>query len=64
MEHLDNVQINEYETDLYFIKLSQHMATDCLLIYGFLPVLSCCDLKIVLQIFTIKTKTILWSWLT
>ena len=47
--------INEYETDLYFLILSQYMTTDCLLIYGFLPVLACCDLKIVLQIYKIKT---------
>ena len=35
------------------LNLSQHMMTDCLLIYGFLLVLVCCDLKIVLQIYKI-----------
>ena len=30
-----SVQLNEYETDLFYLKLSQHMTTDCLLIYGF-----------------------------
>jgi hypothetical protein len=43
------LQLNEYETDLYYLKLSQQMTTDSLLIYGFLPVLACCDLKIVLH---------------
>ena len=34
------IQLNEYETDLYYITLRQHMAIDCLLIHGFLPVLT------------------------
>ena len=49
-----SVQLNEYEIDLFYLKLSRHMTTDCcLLIYGFfypfLPVFVCCDLKIVLH---------------
>jgi hypothetical protein len=36
MEHLTKIaQLNKYETDLYFLTLSQHMNTDCLLIYVF-----------------------------
>ena len=50
------VQLNEYEIDLYYLKLSQHMMTDCLLIYGFLPVLVCCDLKIVLHWYENQNK--------
>ena len=46
---LKALQLNEYETDLYYVMLSQHKLTDCLLIYGFLPVLACCDFKIVLH---------------
>ena len=58
-----SVQLNEYETDLFYFKLSQHITTDCLLIYGFfthfypfLPVLVCCDLKIVLHWYENENK--------
>ena len=33
------LQLSEYETDPYFLQLSQNMATNCLLIFVFLPVL-------------------------
>ena len=36
-----SVQLNEYETDLVYLKLILHMTTDCLLIYVFLPVFTC-----------------------
>jgi hypothetical protein len=43
------VQLNEYEINLYYLKLSQHITTDGLLIYCFFSVLTvfeCCDLKV------------------
>ena len=33
-----SVQLNEYETVLYFLQLSQHLTWDCLLISVYLPV--------------------------
>ena len=42
------VQLNEYETDPYFLQLSQNMATNCLFTFVFFPVLTCFPPKIVL----------------
>ena len=39
-------KLNKYETDPYFLQLSQKMATNCLLIFVFLPV-PICEPKIV-----------------
>jgi hypothetical protein len=56
------IQLNKYETDLYYLKLSQQMITDFrLLIYDFLLILAGCDLKIVLHWYENQNKTILWS---
>ena len=50
-----SIQLNQYETALYFLQLSQNVMTDCLLISVFLPVLTCCEPKIVLIIYQYRT---------
>ena len=47
-----SIQLNQYETVVYFLQLSQNVMTDCLLISVFLPVLNCRKPKIVLIIKT------------
>jgi hypothetical protein len=32
-----HLQLNEYETDPYFLQLSQHMTSDCLFTFVFFP---------------------------
>jgi hypothetical protein len=46
--YLNLVQLNEYEKAPCFLQLNQNLAPDCLLISGFLPVLTCFGPKIVL----------------
>ena len=43
------IQLNLHEIDLSYRYLSHHLTWHCLLISGFLPVLVCCDHKIVLH---------------
>ena len=53
------VQLNLHETDLLFRYLSHHLTWHCLLIYcfsPFLPVLVCCDHKIVLHWYENQNK--------
>ena len=53
------VQLNLHETNLSFQYLSHHLTWHCLLISvfpQFLPVLACCDHKIVLHIKTRKVE--------
>ena len=50
-----SVQLNFHETNLLFQYLSHHLTWYCLL---FFPVLVCCDHKIVLHRYEIKTKAI------
>ena len=45
------VELNTYQTDLYFLELCHKMTNDCLLIFGFLPVFVCWEHKIVLHIY-------------
>ena len=54
--HLPLVQLNKYQTDLYFLELCHQMMNDCLLIFGFLPVFVCWEHKIVLHIYMSKQK--------
>ena len=42
------VQLNEYQSDPYFLQLSQNMATNCLFTFVFLPEFTCFAPKIVL----------------
>ena len=42
------VQLNEYETDPYFLQLSQNMTSDCLFTFVFFPEFTCFAQKIVL----------------
>ena len=44
---LCHIQLNEFETDPYFLQLSQNMATNCLFTFVFFPVLTCFVPKIV-----------------
>ena len=41
-------QLNEYETAPCLRQLNQNLATNCLRISEFLPILTCCDPEIVL----------------
>ena len=38
---MSKVQLNKYQTDVYFLELSHQMTNDCLLIFGFLLVFDC-----------------------
>ena len=54
------LQLNEYETDPYFLQLSQNVTSDCLFTFVFFPrsylnLLTCFEPKIVLNI---KTKQV------
>ena len=41
------IQLNEYETALYFLQLSQNMTSDCLFTFVFFPEFTCFARKIV-----------------
>ena len=52
LENYTQVQFNEYETIPYFIKFSQNLTSDCLLISVFSPEFTWAEPKIVLNIRT------------
>ena len=60
-----HLQLNLHETDLLFWYLSHHLTWHCLLISVFIPVLVCCDHKIVVHWYQNKNNLVIMlrkSW--